>query len=85
MAYKSGKIISGTQTGLNVTTAESTDVEKAKPKVKGSLFKSHYIPFNTPAPDGRMIAFTGGYFATEDEALIKFIKEQLVGKHCELC
>lgn len=85
--FKSGKVVSGVQHGLNVEEVESTDKEAAKPKIaKGATcFKARRLPLNLVGPQGQDIQFIGGYYTSSNPKLIAFIKEEAEGRLCDIC
>lgn len=87
-AFKSGKIVTGTTSGLGITTPESGDVIADKrPKVAdGAIrYKARYAPLNLATPKGEPIQFTKGYFMTARKDIQEYLKANHVGKTCDIC
>ena len=86
MAYKSGKMFTGTAGTIDATIPESGDEIAEKPKTpKGAkAYRAIYPPLNLATPNGRLIQFINGYFITTDKDLISYLDKE-VGKTCELC
>lgn len=84
--YKSGRITTGVQHGIDTDLATSQDVEKAKPRSKEghTTFKARKLPLNVSGPRGETIEFDGGYYTTKSKAIIDFLKNEFED-YCDVC